>query len=139
MSATEYVHVGVHADILSSGRSVGPGERIPGDELTDEDKHLIDEGHIVDVKSFDEAPSNSPDAAEAPDAVQPVVGPPASPAPPAPVVGAEPVEELTKTELQARARDLEIDGRSKMSADELREAIAEREAEAPAAGQESEG
>lgn len=107
MSATEYVHVGSHADILSSGRSVGPGERVPEKELTSEDQHLLDEGCLVDIGSFDDGPSNSE------------------------TIVAEETE--TKADLQARARDLEIDGRSKMSADELRAAIADREAEAPAA------
>jgi hypothetical protein len=110
----EFVHVGAHADILASGRSVGPGERIPQSELTDEDQHLVDEGHIVDVASFGDAPSNAPDG----------IGEP----------------EPTKAELQARARELDIDGRSKMSVDELRQVIADREAELLAvAGGESEG
>lgn len=62
----EYVHVGRHADILNSGRHIGPGDRIINEDLhldTDErrgeDQHLIDEGRLVNVKSFDGGHSNA--------------------------------------------------------------------------------
>lgn len=55
---TEYVHVGRHADILASGRHVGPGDHVRESALADEDRHLIDEQRLVPVSSFDEAPSN---------------------------------------------------------------------------------
>lgn len=97
MSDTEYVHVGAHADILASGRSIGPSDRVPESELTEEDQHLLDEGRLVDVASF------------------------------------EPTEAQTHAQLRARASELEIDGRSKLSDDELREAIAKHEAEAQTA------
>lgn len=93
---TEYVHVGPHADVLASGRPVGPGERLTHTDLDltqddhrGEDQHLVDEGRLVDVRDFG-GPSNTV---------------------------------LAGDDLQARARELEIEGRSKMSAEELRAAI----------------
>lgn len=50
---TEFVHVGRHADVLASGRSVGPGDRVKDKDLGDEDQHLIDNGSLVDVAQFD--------------------------------------------------------------------------------------
>lgn len=91
----EYVHVSAHAHILASGRNVGPGDRINPQELTDEDQHLLDEGHLADVDGFG---SNSN----------------------------EPVTDQGD-DLKVRAQALNIPGRSKMSADELRAAIADAE------------
>lgn len=54
---TEYVHVGRHADVLSSGRSLGPGERVTDDELTDEDAGLLEAGTLADVESFGDGPA----------------------------------------------------------------------------------
>jgi hypothetical protein len=45
------------------------------------------------------------------------------------IVALEPVQEPTKKELQERAAELDITGRSNMSIDELRRAIAEKEKE----------
>lgn len=56
MSDREYVHVGRHADVLSSGRPVGPGDRVPEAELTDEDAGFLDAGTLVDVDSFGDGP-----------------------------------------------------------------------------------
>lgn len=88
----EYVHVGSHADMLASGRPVGPGERLTDADLHDEDQHILEEGRLVRVDSFDAG---------------------------APV--------LTGDELKARAADLDISGRSSMTAEELRTAVAEHE------------
>lgn len=88
----EYVHVGAHAEILSSGRSIGPGDRVPEAELTEHDQHLLDEEHLVDVASFGGADNG------------------------------QPIEDVKK-----QAAELEIEGRSKMGADKLRAAVAERE------------
>lgn len=59
MSQREFVHVGTHAEILSSGRGVGPGDRVPESELhltskdeVGQDQHLLDEEHLVDIASF---------------------------------------------------------------------------------------
>jgi hypothetical protein len=96
----EFVHVGDHAESLSSGRSIGPGERVSADELGAEDAYLVEEGRLVDVADLQptadeiaEAKSHEGDA------------------------------------LKQRARDLDIQGRSKMNADELRAAVDAREAE----------
>jgi hypothetical protein len=84
---TEYVHVGSHADVLSSGRPVGPGQRLASSDLADEDQHLLDEGRIVSLDSFGGS--------------------------------------LSVEEAKAKASELNIEGRSKMSADELRAAVAQ--------------
>jgi hypothetical protein len=91
---TEYVHVGSHADVLSSGRPVGPGQRLtdkdldlPGKDNPGEDQHLLDEGRIVSLDSFGGS--------------------------------------LSVEEAKAKASELNIEGRSKMSADELRAAVAQ--------------
>lgn len=57
--STEYVHVGRHADILASCRHIGPGERVTDDDLTDEDRYLIEEGRLVDVSTFTAEHSNA--------------------------------------------------------------------------------
>ncbi len=98
----EYVHVGAHAEILSSGRSIAPGERIPEGELSEHDHHLLDEEYLVDVASFTGDHNGE-----------------------------------TVVDVKKRAAELEIEGRSKMSADDLRAAVAEREkATAPTVAQE---
>lgn len=82
-----------HAETLSSGRTVAPGEVFERSLLdTDDpiDARLVDEGLIIDA------------------VVSPV--------------------ELEGEALQARAAELRIPKRSTMSADELRQAVAEREA-----------
>lgn len=56
---TEYVHVGRHADILSSCRHLAPGDRVSDADLGDEDRWLIDEGRLVDTASFGDGPSNA--------------------------------------------------------------------------------
>lgn len=101
---TEYVHVGHHADVLASGRPLGPGERITHDDLDlepdeekglrGEDRHLIDEGRLVDLASFE---------------------------------GANAGDVLTGDALKARAAELNIQGRSIMNAEELRSAIVEHD------------
>lgn len=91
---TEYVHVGSHADVLASGRVVGPGERLTHDDLDAEDQHVVEEGRLVNVESFEKGASN---------------------------------EVLSLEEAKSRAAELNIEGRSKMSADQLRTAIAEHE------------
>lgn len=93
---TDYVHVGSHADVLASGSVVAPGERITDDALDAEDRHLVDEGRLMDVKFFEGGNHN---------------------------------EVLSGKELQKRAGELEIEGRSNMTAEELRSAVAEREAQ----------
>ncbi len=93
---TEYVHVGSHADVLASGRHIGPGERVQGTELGEEDQHLLDTGRLLTVDSFTGGNSN------------------------------EPITE-TGPSLKERAAQLGIEGRSKMNADELRQAIATHE------------
>lgn len=52
---TEFVHVGSHADVLASGRSIGPGDRVTAKslDLDGEDQHLVDGGTLVDVAEFD--------------------------------------------------------------------------------------
>lgn len=56
---SDLVHVGSHADILASGRSIGPGERVSEKELHEDDQHLLDEGVLVAEDSFDmDAPNN---------------------------------------------------------------------------------
>lgn len=64
---TEYVHVGSHADILKSGRHVGPGDRVTDDDLDldGEDRVLVDEGVLVDAGSFGKGASNKPDQPKA--------------------------------------------------------------------------
>lgn len=65
----ELVHVGPHPIILSTGRPVGPGERVDPAEVTvDGDLHaheqiLCAEGVLVAVDSFD-GPSNTPDPSD---------------------------------------------------------------------------
>lgn len=94
---TTFVHVGSHADRLASGALIVPGDRIDHGDLHAEDQHIVDEGRLVDLSSFD-GEGNL----------------------------------LTGEQLRKRAGELEIEGRSAMSADDLRAAIAEREAqEAP--------
>lgn len=98
--STEYVHVGAHADLLASGRLVTNGERV-----TDADLHLAhaeqrgEDQHLLEEGHL--RPMSDFAGAKGP----------------------------SHKELQARAAELEIEGRSKLSADELREAIANREAE----------
>lgn len=88
----EYRLVGDHAENLTSGRMVAPGEFVDADDLDQADRWLVDEGRLMDTEQ-------------------------------------DPTK-LTGDALQQRARDLNIEGRAGMSADELREAIAGREAEA---------
>lgn len=91
----EYVHVGDHAEVLESGRNIGPGDRVAPDELHERDQYLLDEGRLVpDV--VEEMASNTP--ANAP---------------------------LSGESLAERARQLNIEGRSTMSRHELRAAVAE--------------
>ncbi len=98
--SVEYVHVGSHADILTSGRTLGPGDRVPEAEITEDGaitphaQHLIDEGVLVDVASFG-GHANEPTG--------------------------------TGEDLQARARELNVKGRSTMTADELRAAVSTAE------------
>lgn len=93
---TEFVHVGAHADVLASGRVIGPGERCTDRDLDPEDQHIVEEGRLVEVEAFDGGNRN---------------------------------EVLTGDELKGRASELDIPGRSSMSADELRSAIAVHDAE----------
>jgi hypothetical protein len=87
MSDVEYVHVGRHADIIASGRPLGPGERVvlkdlhlDGNDGPGEDQFLIDTGVLVDAESFagDAAPSNAEfvvkDESDAPAPVLPTAG-----------------------------------------------------------------
>lgn len=98
---TEYVHVGSHADVLASGRPVAPGERLAHEDLSPEDRHIVEEGRLVDVEAFGRGAENAP---------------------------------LSTEEAKARAAELNIEGRSKMSADQLRTAVAVAETgEAPSA------
>lgn len=55
----EYAHVGRHADILASGRHLGPGDRVTDKDLSPEDRHLIEEGRLIPVSTFDGAHSNA--------------------------------------------------------------------------------
>lgn len=93
MSDRDYVHVGDHAEVLHSGRSIGPGDRVPPDELQEGDQYLVDEGRLV-PDANEEIATNAPLSGEA---------------------------------LQDRARELDIDGRSNMTADALRAAVSEAE------------
>jgi hypothetical protein len=93
----EYVLTGDHAESLTSGRLIGPGDRVSSTELVDGDgnpidTYLVDEGRLTPL-----------------DDLQPEV--------------------LEGEDLQARAAELKIRGRSNMSAEELRDAVAKREAE----------
>lgn len=96
---TTYVLVRDHAEILASGASIGPGDRVTTADLGDDDAYLVEEGALVDVAQF-EPTAEERKAAEA----------------------------SAGEALMQRARDLNIDGRSKMSADELRQAVADAEA-----------
>lgn len=91
---TEYVHVGQHADVLSSGLGIGPSDRVNASDLSDADQHLLDDEVLVLVSSFGGDDNR-----------------------------------LSKADLAAKAADLEIEGRSKMTVDELRAAVAERESD----------
>lgn len=110
---TEFVHVGSHADTLAGSeedgipsRDIGPGDIVGEHELTEADHYLIEEGRLVDAESFDGSQSNEPGTGEA-----------------------QSSEPLTGEALKKRASDLDIQGRSDMNADELRQAIADAEAQ----------
>ena len=65
--SVEYVHVGAHADVLSSGRPVGPGDRVQADELGAEDAHFTaDGGPLVDIVTFGApaTPTATPEGAD---------------------------------------------------------------------------
>jgi len=106
MSTTddEFVLVGDHPENLASGAMIGPGERVARADLDLEgaDRWLVDEGRLRPLSDF------TPTAEEL---AEHEAGP-----------------VLSGKALDKRAADLEIEGRSSMSADELRAAIAEREA-----------
>lgn len=93
-----------HAEDLADGRTVESGGYARDVDLRDPvNKRLLDEDRIIKV-----AESDVPE------------GVPAAPVPP----------KLTGDALDQRARDLNIEGRTTLSADELRDAIAEKEEEA---------
>jgi len=93
-----YGYIGDHAEILENDRAIGPGESVTEDEIGPEDAHLFANGKMLDTK--DDSVAEMP--------------------------AAEP-EQLTGEALTERAAELDIEGRSKMSADELRAAIAAAE------------
>lgn len=95
MSDREFVHVGRHADVLSSGRSIGPGDRVPESELTEQDDGFLEAGTLVDVDSFGDGPK-----------------------PP------------KRDELLDRAKELGVEGVSKLTVPELVSAITKAEQEA---------
>lgn len=90
-----YRFIGSHADFLSDGRPVAPGD-VVGDVLPEEEP-LHDQGLLIDADMDPQGASTEPLAGEA---------------------------------LDQRAKDLDIKGRTTMSADELRQAVADAEANA---------
>lgn len=102
----EFRFVGNHPDELDGGRPIEPGEFTGPIDISEEspkNKQLSDDGLLLEVSdgTYKEEVGGEP--------------------PPARQV-------LRGDALQARADELDIEGRSKMNADELRAAIAEAEA-----------
>jgi hypothetical protein len=101
--STEYVLIGEHPENLESGALIAPGDRVSAGDVGEGDQWLVDEGRLRDVADLE------PTQAEI-DAYKS-----------SPTV-------LTGAALSKRAADLNIDGRSEMTAEELRAAISQREA-----------
>lgn len=116
----EYRFVGSHADELDGGRPIAPGDFTgPINIVDDESKEdytpkaaqLLADGHLIEV-----ADGSADTAAKAAAADEP------------PVPDEDGV--LRGDDLQKRAEELDIKGRSTMSADKLRQAVATAESEA---------
>lgn len=93
-----YVLFGEHAENLASGALIAPGDRVSSADLAEGDQWLIDDGKLRDLADCEPTPA---EVAEADDQPKLLAG-----------------EALT-----ARAEELDIPGRSTMSADEKRAAI----------------
>jgi len=116
--STEYRFVGSHPDELDGGRPVEPGEFIGAIEIDDDpdsetytpkNAQLRDDGHLLEVEDGSAKAAAKAAATEEPP---------------------QPDEDglLRGDDLNRRADELGIKGRSKMSADELRASVAEAEA-----------
>lgn len=103
---TEFVHVGAHADILASGRGIGRGDRV-----TEKDLDLDREQDGEQVRGHDQYLLDDGALVD----VESFAPPPEDPT------------EQTLRELKIRAAHLDIEGRSKMNADQLAAAITEHE------------
>jgi hypothetical protein len=98
---TEYVLFGEHPENLESGALIAPGDRVRTGDLGEGDQWLVDEGRLRDVAEL-EPTKEEIEATEASPAL------------------------LKGQALDERADELDIAGRSNMTADEKRAAIAER-------------
>jgi hypothetical protein len=95
----EYRFIGSHPETLDGGRPIEPGEFTgPIDEKLPQNEHLVDSGALLTVP---DGTYDNEVGAKLPD--PPIL--------------------LTGKALQDRAEELDIEGRTKMSADELREAV----------------
>lgn len=113
----EYRFVGSHPDELDGGRPLAPGEFTGPIEIIDDPEHedhtpknahLLADGYLIQVPSGSFKAAQKAAAAEAPP---------------------EPGDDglLHGDALRRRGAELDIEGRSSMSADQLREAIAQAE------------
>lgn len=104
----EYRYIGKSPTDLDGGRPIGPGEYtgpIMVDEEHPKNQQLFDEGQLIPLESESEiAARKQKETAEQ-----------------------EQEARLTGDALDARAKELSIEGRSAMTADELRDAIAAAE------------
>lgn len=102
----EYRFVGSHADELEGGRPIEPGEFTgPIDASEAKNHQLVEDGLLIEVSDGTYQNTYGHKAPEPPMS-QP---------------------RLTGADLDKRARELDIEGRSDMSADELRDAVAQAE------------
>lgn len=121
----EYRFVGSHPDELDGGRPIEPGEFVGPIEINDDpdsegytpkNLHLLEDGNLIEVPEGTAAKVQKQAEAEAP-----------------PVPDDD--GQLRGESLDRRAAELDIKGRSSMSADQLREAVTEAEAQATANGE----
>lgn len=108
----EFRFIGSHPETLDGGRPIEPGEFTgPIDHELPQNAHLVDSGVLLEVSSGTYKKETGSAPPEAP-------------------------QKLTGDALNKRAEELDIDGRSSMSADELRAAITDAEAnQTPEEGQ----
>lgn len=126
----EYRFVGGHAEGLEGGRSVEPGEFTGPLAVIGVNQDLIESQMLVEVPNgtyksvYDQDPPEPYKLAEVPsDEEEPEPVLPGQPDPPI-----EPVV-LAGDALVQRAQELDIEGRSTMTADELRAAVSAKEQE----------